>query len=318
MKLIVYSLLIFLPLLCFSEQEEQVDLPCTGTLLSFYSKNVPPGHLLIEPLLFVTTNYGFYSPSWSLKNQKNIYDIELLFVAETGITKFMDFTLVLDGIRSYIGDKKTTSLSDTQLYAGFQILEEKKDSWQPDFRFLIGGNFPTGKHDNLDEEKLFADGVGSGAYETIFVAILLKTFHIKPKHPLFVNLNLLYFLPMKTDVKELNIYGGGLGTKGTAYPGREFILNLGIEYTLSRHFEVSLDLRYEHQNSTKFSGNEGVDENGNPNLVGLPSSEQFSMAPGLQYRHSDTCTIASGVWFSIAGRNSIAFASYTVRASFYF
>lgn len=299
-------------------EDEELDPAFAGTLLSFYSKNVPPGDFLIEPIFFLSSTYGSYNKNWSWKNKKDLYDLELFFVLETGITKFVDIALVLDGLYSWIGSQKTLELSDTQVYLGFQISEDKKGTKIPDFRLLLGESFPTGKYDNLDEAKFLSDGVGSGAYETILGAVLQKAFYFQTKHLLFINLTGLWFIPTNTNVSEFNVYGGGLNTDGTVSPGQQVILNLGLEYKLNNNWEIALDLRYNHYNSSKFNGEAGCDIKGIPNSVGLPSSEQFSLAPSVEYHHNEHFTASAGIWGTVFGRNSNAFASFVLRLAYYY
>lgn len=309
-------------LLFFSLVEVRADpnfnVAATGTLLSFYSQNVEPGHFLVNPYLLLSSNYGYFDKSWSRKNVKNLYELELLLFLQVGLTKFIDLTLVLDGVYSKVGKVDSLQLADTQIYLGFQFLRDIPNSYVPDFRVLIGESFPTGKYDNLDENKLLADGVGSGSYETAFGFALQKRFFITEQNPLFVNLSFLYFLPSNVSIEGFSIFGGGFGTEGTVSAGDYYFLNLGTEYRVNDTWSVALDMRFDHGNSSKFSGDEGVDNEALINEFILPSSEQFSLAPSLDYHPTTNFSVISGVWFTVAGRNSDSFASLVTSVAYYF
>jgi len=315
-----YRIFYFFIFLCFADLRGNPDfsIAASGTLLSFYSQNVEPGHFLVNPYFLLTNNYGFYNKNWSLKNKKNLYEVELLLFLQAGLTEFADITLALDGIYSRTGGVDSLQLSDTQVYLGFQFLRDKPNTNTPDFRVLVGESFPTGKHDNLDENKLLADGVGSGSYETAFGFALQKRFFITEKNPLFVNLSFLYFLPTNASIEGFSIFGGGLGTEGTVSAGDYYFLNLGIEYRLNDDWSVALDTRFDHGNSSKFSGDEGLDNERLINEFILPSSEQFSIAPSFEFHPTENFTIASGVWVSVAGRNADAFVSLVASIAYYF
>jgi hypothetical protein len=192
-------------------------------------------------------------------------------------------------------------LGDTSIYLGFQILREKKNSWMPDLRLLIAETFPTGKYDHLDLRKNRSDALGSGSFITSAVFVLAKTFYTFPTHPYNLNLNVYYIYPSNASVRGVSIFGGTAETKGTAFPHTNFITNLGIEYSINRFWALGMDIRYVHQSKITFRAKEGSDK------PGQPSSEQFSLAPCLEYSWSEGYSTAIGPWFTIAGRNSEVF-----------
>ena len=126
--------------------------------------------------------------------------------------------------------------------------------------------------------------------------------------------NLQYTLSNKTNVKGYNLYGGGQDSKGTIAPGSEYMTNLSIEYSLTRNWVISTDIHYIHQNKSTFSGNLGVF---NP-ILGLPSSDQFSLAPCLEYNFNQNLGLFIASWFTIAGRNSSKFIRNTFSVYYTF
>lgn len=69
-------------------------------------------------------------------------------------------------------------------------------------------------------------------------------------------------------------------------------------------------------NKSPFSGRKGVDKQGNPASVGLPSSEQFSFAPAIEYNFTENFGIITGVWLSAFGRNSPRFRTGIVNIDY--
>ena len=185
---------------------------------------------------------------------------------------------------------------------GFQILRDNKEDWTPDLRLVLGETFPTGKYQHLNPRKGGSDIFGTGAYVTTAILILAKTFYTDPRHPYNLNLNLYYIQPSGVPIHGTSLYGGSADTRGRAFPNAGFITNLAIEYSLNMNWALGMDIRYVHQNKTTFKGNKGF-----LNQFGLPSSEQFSLAPCIEYSWSYYFSTAIGPWFSIAGRNSSAF-----------
>ncbi|MBI3211327.1 MAG: hypothetical protein HYZ47_01400 [Simkania negevensis] len=315
--------LLFLFLICTLNlslsAEEEASPIFAGTLLAYYSENADPGFLSVQPYLLYSSYYGSYDKNWAFKKSKTITEIEIFTSLETGITKTVDVTLVLDSFYSQVGKEHSIRYADTELLFGFQLLRDKKGTTIPDLRLIVGESFPTGKYDKLNPKKLFSDLSGSGVYEFWAILILQKIFYSIPNHPFSVNLNLQYIHPVtKAGVEGFNAYGGGFGTKGAAKVGDELIVNLAFDFILDPHWQLGLDLHYEHQNRSTFLGKRGVDQKGQPAFVGVPSSEQFSIAPALEYVYNEFFGLAGGVWFTVAGRNDVAFITPLFTVYYYF
>ncbi len=301
-------------------QENQANdeyLPLyAGTLLAFYPSNAAPGYLSIQPYIFFTKNDAFYNAHWSRQTKKPIYLSTLSVSLETGITQFLDVSLILNETYNRLGSRHSLLYGDMQAYLGFQALRDKKGTAIPDLRILLGENFPTGKYKNLDPKKQGSDISGVGSFETILLVVLSKVFYLFPKHPFDLNLNLFYIVPAKTHVHGFSFYGGGPGTEGTAKPGNQFIANLAFEYSVNRFWALGIDMRYEHFNSSPFSGKKGIDPILFP--TGRPSTERISIAPCLEYCYSEDFSLAGGFWFTVAGRNAQAFVSTIFNVFYYF
>lgn len=295
-----------------SELDNELEPLYAGTQLAFYPTNAAPGHLAVQPYFFYTHLHGTYNPKWSTKSQKSIDSVSTLFSLETGITEWLDVALYLNGAYRRFGNENSWVVGDTGIFFGLQFLSDQKNQWTPDIRVVLGETFPSGKYDRLNPRKGGSDIFGAGAYTTTLVFILAKTFYTQPKHPYNLNLNICYIVSSNAPVHGYSLYGGNSDTRGTAHPGSGFITNLAIEYSLNRFWALGMDMRYVHQNKTPFKGNKS------PIKVGLPSSEQFILAPCLEYSWSVNFSTALGPWFTIAGRNSQAFAGFLGNVYVYF
>ena len=125
-----------------------------------------------------------------------------------------------------------------------------------------------------------------------------------------------YTIPNSVHVKGYNLYGGGHHTRGTIYPGQSLVVLFGFEISLTQRWAIANDIQYLHVNKTHFKGRKGK-TNGVKNVVGFPSSEQFSLAPAIEYDFSAYVGVIAGVWFSVAGRNALDFASGVVAVNIY-
>jgi hypothetical protein len=303
MKKILLSFL-FLTSLYSKDPEEEIseykyEPIFAGTLLEFISNNIPPGDWLIEPYFFAGKVNGVYNSEWKDKHLFKYFESKLFLQVETGITPWLDIGLILNENYSLSNGRKSYSYGDTRLALGFQITTNKPNSAVPDFRIVLFESFPTGKYQHLDPRKNSADVTGSGAFESWIVAVIRKIIYFTPRQTVSLNLNLGYDIPSSVHVKGFNLYGGDSKTNGSVIPGQQFLGNLGLEYSLTVNWILGLDVHYMHQNKS----------HSNHRNIHSPSSEEFSLAPCIEYNPSTRFGLEAGAWFSIAGRNNLAFAS---------
>ncbi len=312
MKKILLSLL-FLTALYSKEPEQEKSAYSyepifAGTLLAFFPNNIAPGNCLVEPYLFAGTVNGMYNAEWENKHQFKYFDAQLLLLVETGITSWLDISLALNEYYTVSKGRKSIHYGDTKLALGFQILTSQPGTAIPDFRILLLESFPTGKYQRLDPRKNMADMTGSGAFETWVTAIVRKIIYFTPTQVVSLNLNLGYDVPSSVHVKGFNFYGGNAKTNESVIPGQQFVGNLGLEYSLTINWIVGLDIHYRHQNKS----------HSNHKNVHLPSSEEFSLAPCIEYNPSTHFSLEAGVWFSVAGRNDLDFTTGVLTVAWLF
>jgi len=290
----------------------------TGTILAYFSENIPPGQLLVEPYIYQTTSGGSYNGDGSFLKKKRINQTSLQLLLETGITSFLDFTLLVTGSQNQTGNHHTTVYKDTQAFFGLQFLEDKKGTALPDLRLVIGESFPTGQYQKLNPETATIGSGGVGSYQTIFVLVAGKIFYTFPRHPFKINLNLESVVSTKTNVSGFNLYGGAYDTKGTVDPGTGYTVNLAFEFSLTRKWVIGSDIHYVRQNKIPFKGNPGTLPSGAAADAGLPSSNQLSLAPTLEYSYNENFGLLGGAWFTVTGSNTPQFFSGVFSAYYAF
>jgi hypothetical protein len=296
-----------------ADQVEEYEPLYAGTQLAFYPLNAAPGHLSVQPFLFFSRSSGLYNTHWHESSQKNTNGIGSLIAFETGLTDLIDIALNINQAYRQNGSHHTWVFGDMAIYLGIQPLHDKKHTWTPDLRIILGEVFPTGKYDRLNPQKRGSDIFGQGAYVSTLILVLAKTFYTFPKNPYNINFNFYYLHPSGASIHGYSLYGGANNTRGRVSPGAGFITNIAIEYSLNRFWALGADIRYVHQNKSSFRGKKD-----NASAVGLPSSEQFSLAPCLQYSWSEDFSIGVGPWFTVAGRNSVEFFALVGNIFCYF
>lgn len=280
----------------------------TGPLLSPTPINMQPGHPAIEPSITIINTYGEYDSNWKLKSKSNEWSINPFLDFQMGFTNRIGLEILASFISNFKKDQTATRMQDTILLLGFQIANDKKNSWIPDIRIDLQEVIPTGSYQKLNPKKLGIDSTGQGAFQTGPLFIVQKMFY-PGNHFLLLKGSIGYLFPSTVHVKGFNAYGGGFKTSGKVHPGQILTSFFTAEYSLSQQWGIGFDASYTYEKKAAFIGSPGFDQNGTPAMVGLPSSSQFSLAPFIEYNFSPMMGILWGSWFTVAGRNSTAFAS---------
>ncbi len=317
MRLLTF-LLFLLPAALFSYQKPHIvhehihveyEPWLTGPVLAPSANTPEIGSPAIEPILTLFCTYGDYDENWKVKSEKNIWAINPLVLFTFAVSEKVGVEVLGSFISSYQGSKHSTHWQDTIALIGYQVAQDQKDSWIPDFRLLIEATFPTGRHDDLDSDKDGIDSTGQGAYFLGPGFVFQKLFYL-PHHFFVLHGSAAYFFPTRAKMKGMSAYGGGKGTKGTIEPGGIFTAFLSGEYSFSQRWAIASDIMFLHQNSASdFRGVLGVTPTGAPAIVGLAASTQVSLSPGIEYNFSAYSGMIFGSWFTVAGRNTDAFVS---------
>lgn len=289
----------------------------TGPLLAPSAHTLPPGHGDVEPYLFFTTVTGVYNEHWNVESIPNFYQLNLIVPAWIGLTSFLDFTFAPQVFYSFSQGERSTQFGDVPFGFDIQLLNDQEKTWWPAIKLGLQVIAPTGKYKNLNPKDLGTDGVGIGSWTPKINLTFGRLFLLSNNHFLAPRLALTYLIGTPVHVSNYNSYGGTLGTLGKIYPGNDFSVDFGCEYNLTQRWVVALDIFYDYQNKTKFSGNPGEIAPGIPAVLKSPSSEQFSLAPALEYNWSSNVGMIGGVWFTIAGRNASQFVSGVLALNIY-
>lgn len=289
----------------------------TGPLLAPSGHVIPNGHYNIEPYEFVNTLYGVYDKHWDTHESKhNFYNLQTSTPIQIGMPARLDFTFAPQWSWNHTHGASHWVLNDMPWGFDVQLLSDKQGKWWPAIKLALRANFPFGKFQKLDPKEKGTDLGGTGSWEPGF-GIIMSHLYWWGGHIFFApRLSIEYTIPNAVHVKGLNAYGGGHHTNGTVYPGQQLQCIFGFEIALSQRWAIAHDIQYVHVSKTRFRGHKGKTA-GVPNVVGLPSSEQLSIAPAIEYNWNAYVGIIAGAWFTVAGRNAAEFATGVVAINIY-
>lgn len=331
-------------------EEQTADNPSergpwlTGPLLSPSANTLPKGHINVEPYLYANNNLGSYDNNWKFQKFVDpLHNINVIVLFQVGLASRVDMSIAPQGFYSWVGDKaESFRFGDMGMALGFQLIKEQPKTWVPGVKFSFGEILPLGVYENLDPNKLGTDSSGSGSFATSFRLTFSKLFHFQGDNYLAFRLAVWSTLFTPVHVHGFNSYGGNSSTNGRVHPGTLFATILGVEYTITKHWALALDILASYSNKTTFhSSVPGVMASGNGSLsggrgrvvfqtpngdinvdflapVGNPRpSFSLSFAPALEYNFNQMYGLILGVWFTACGKNTTSFINGVLALNIY-
>jgi len=287
----------------------------SGPLLTGGAHMMPPGYIGLQPYVYVADTYAAFDKHYTSHGIPDLIQLNPQINAlQAGITSWLDVALGMQGFVNWQRDQSSGGFGDLGLTFGFPLLVE--GPYIPAMKIGIGETFPTGRYQNLTHGKTAVQATGLGSYQTTLSYRIAKIFFASTLHPLNMRATFAYTIPSTVHVKGFNSYGGGFGAHGKVRPGNQLSVSVGMEWSVTQRWVFANDFVYSHSNRTKFNGYAGTLAGGTPSKVGAPSSEQFSLAPAIEYNFSSMFGILGGVWFVVAGRNSSKFVQGIVSVTY--
>jgi hypothetical protein len=272
----------------------------TGALLIPYARTVPPAHPALEVVFVASENYGRYNSEWELEQTPRMWGMTPYYDFQASFTNTIGFELIGSVITNFSSGQVSTHLQDTILRLGFQVSNDKGDSWVPDFKIIIQEVFPTGNYQKLSSHKNSTDSTGEGSFQTGVHAAFEKSFNQLGKHPFRIRGDIGYSIPAAVNVQGLNYYGGTSQTKCTVYPGKYYTIFLFGELSLTKRCALALELNYQHGEPGRISGLQTTKMN-------VASFDELCVLPEFQYTLTKNMGLILGGWFTVAGKNTTAF-----------
>lgn len=318
-KLYLLFIIFLLPIFTYAKsQKNYPEVWFTGALIADSADTLPPGLVNIQPYIYIADTYGRYNTSWGHQSTSVEFSVQSDTSFQFGLTKWMDITFDVSGTYNRKKDKDALVFNDAAVKISFQLMRDIPLTWKPYIRLIIREYFPTGPYQKLSPNKYWIDSGGTGSYETdIGIRASKEVFWIE-KHPMEFTINVDYKIPSKVHVRGFNSYGGGFNTDGTVDPGNNFSFIFDLQFSFTKRWAFTMDVVQSYNEKVTFSGIPGTTATGKTATNTSDSSEQTSLAPGLEYSFNENVGILGGAWFTIRGRNSTEFlqAILSVTATF--
>ncbi len=289
----------------------------TGSLIAPEGTVVPYGDFMVKSYVYFTTNTGSYDKNWhAVSLDENFYTLDAQFLCFFGLTPWCDLNIIPQFVYNTTSNQHSFHSGDLTVGLDFQLMAADFTPYFPGIKLAIREVFPIGNFQRFSPRRLLTDQTGSGTFATQFDLVFYKVFHLYDLHWLSATFSAQYTVNSPVNVHGFNAYGGGFGANGKALPGNSFQGIVSFELTLNQNWALALDTVYTQTNMTQFFGIPGISFSGTFADVGKPSSEQFSLAPAIEYNFSSNFGIIAGGQFSALGRNSAEFRSGVVNLAY--
>lgn len=290
----------------------------TGPLLSASAHVTTAGLVNLEPYFYRTYINGRYNSNWKKNSSTCFVTNDLELYTTIGLTKWMDLYINPGLEYNRTRGKGTFLIDDLDVGFDIQLLWDRPDNYLPALKLGLRATLPIAKYDHLDPDKYETDVGGMGSYQPYFFLCAGRLVHLWDDHWLTLFFNIEYTIPSRSHVRGLNVFGGAEDTNAYVYPPQLWDFDFAFEFTLDKHWVIACDSAYEYGSSRKFKGYPGRLNTGELADLSLGSSSFFSLAPAIEYNWSENIGLISGAWFTLAGRNADAFASWVTALNLIF
>lgn len=272
----------------------------TGPLLTSSAVVVDVGHVNFQTYLNLFTDVGKYNKDWRAHAIPNFYTLQSRNILKIGVFHSLEVQLIPQLLYKETEGRHFTSLGDTHVGIGVQLLREKYQQPWPSIKMSFAAYIPNGHYQHLNSDKKETDAMGRGCWFPGSLIYVSKTWHVAKQH--FLNLRAVfdYRFGVPVRVRGLNAYGGDSSTRGTEYPGNYWHAAAALQYSLTQRWALACDAVYSHTNKNRFSGR-------TKEKMTHPSKDLYSLAPAIEYNWSENMGMIGGVWFSAVGRNTEKF-----------
>ncbi|MEN9653995.1 MAG: hypothetical protein RL235_107 [Chlamydiota bacterium] len=329
MRSLFFKLALLCPLLAVADGE-LADVPqtvkvygyeawFTGPILTPSALTVPGGHINFESYFFATATTGAYNNRWQVVSTHTFWSYSFQPQLQIGYGNSIDFSIQPALFYNRFQGQTWWGFGDLPLSVDFNLYEDDlaQHNWYPNVKITLKELLPTGKWRNLNPKRLGTDGTGGGSFVTAAGLGLSKLIHLTSFYYMSIRAYGQYSLPAKVHVKGYSVYGGGRGTNARFFPAQNVLAQLGLEISMSRRWVLACDLQGSWSKKERYSGNPGRTVTGEVATLGLPSAQQYSLAPAIEYNWNSNLGVIGGGWFSFAGKNSPRFWSAVFAINYF-
>jgi hypothetical protein len=289
----------------------------TGPLVTPAVNSMPAGMFNIEPYLIHTNTRGSYDNTGDRRERRPMlrqWQVALPMMYALTDTNFVQLTL---NASRTSGDGLHTDgmrMGDTSVRFQQRLRGPDADGGGLVLAFALAQRLPTGKYHHLDTNPL--NGTGNGAMRTTLALGAQQLHWLADGHAIRWRAQLAWSpSPGRIRVRDSSVYGTAAGFRGHARLGQAWNASVAAEYVLDPRWVLVGEAIWNRASAVTLGG---VAANGPVVAARLAPSQEFSLAPAVEYHFSPNLGLIAGVQFTVAGRNTAAYVAPQVALNMVF
>lgn len=289
----------------------------TGPLVTPAVNSMPAGMFNIEPYLIHTNTRGSYDNAGGRKERKpTVRQWQVAMPLTYALTDTQSVQLTLNASRTS-GDGLHSDgmrMGDSAVRFQQRLRGPNADGGGLILALALQQRLPTGKYHHLDTNPL--NGTGNGAMRTT-VAFGAQQLHwLDDGHALRWRTQLAWSpSPGRIRVRDGSVYGTRSGFRGQARLGQAWNASIAAEYVLDPRWVLVGEAIWNRASAVTLHGNAG---DGSEVTRRLAPSQEFSLAPAIEYHFNPNLGLIAGVQFTVAGRNTADYVAPQVALNMVF
>ncbi|MGF6709260.1 hypothetical protein QFZ41_000224 [Luteibacter sp. W1I16] len=289
----------------------------TGPLVTPAVNSMPAGMLNIEPYLIHTNTRGSYDNAGGRRERKPTvrqWQVAMPITYAFTDTQFVQLTLNAsrtsgDGLHS-----DGMRMGDSAIRFQQRLRGPDADGGGLVLALALQQRLPTGKYHQLDTNPL--NGTGNGATRTTIAFGAQQLHWLEGGHALRWRTQLAWSpSPGRVRVRDSSVYGTQRGFRGQARPGQAWNASVAAEYVLDPRWVLVGEAIWNRASAITLRGRAG---GGTPMAQRLAPSQEFSLAPAVEYHFNPNLGLIAGVQFTVAGRNTADYVAPQVALNMVF
>lgn len=297
--------------------EVPAEVNFTGPLVTPAVNSMPAGMLNIEPYLIHTHMRGSYDNQghrWERNAKLRQWQVAVPMMYALSDTNFVQLTLNASRTSGEGLHTDGMRMGDTTIRFQQRLRAPEADGTGLVLSAAVAQRLPTGKYHHLDTNPL--NGTGNGAMRTTLAFGAQQLHWLEHGHAIRWRTQLAWSpSPGRVRVRDGSVYGTDRGFRGHARLGQAWNASVAAEYVLDRRWVLVGEAIWNRASAVTLGG---LTADGSTTARRLAPSQEFSLAPAVEYHFNPNLGLIAGVQFTVAGRNTADYVAPQVALNMVF
>ncbi|NID14800.1 transporter [Luteibacter yeojuensis] len=289
----------------------------TGPLVTPAVNTMPAGMLNVEPYLIHTNTRGYYDNSGDRRESKpTVRQWQIALPVAYALTDTHTVQVILNAARTSLDGQHSDGLrmGDTTVRFQQRLRAPNADGTGLVLALAAAQRLPTGRYHQLDTNPL--NGTGNGAMRTTLSLGGQQLYWLDDGHAIRWRSQIAWSpSPGRIRVRDSSVYGTDAGFRGHARLGQAWNATVAAEYVLNPRWVLVGEAIWNRASAVHVAGG---DAGGSRIARRIAPSQEFSLAPAVEYNITPGTGLIAGVQFTVAGRNTADYVAPQVALNMVF